>query len=79
MFPVEATDLKQRLVRLLRLYFADNVKARRLRPDGRYERVREGSERISVQEKLMEEAVERTERASNIERMEIRPRKPLRE
>ena len=38
-FPVEQPDLKQRVIDILKLTLADNVKARELLPDGSYRRV----------------------------------------
>ena len=39
LFPVEAEDLKERLIHILDVLLADNVKARILNPDGLYTRV----------------------------------------
>jgi len=62
-FPIEQPDLKRRLIEeILAISLADNVKARRLLPDGRWERVvpEPGQPRIRSQEKFLELA----ERAS---------------
>lgn len=57
MFPVERADHKARVVHTLRAMFKDNVKARRLTPDGTYQRVvpQHGEERFRVQQVLAEE------------------------
>lgn len=54
--PVEAPELKKHLKEeVLDVYLRDNVKARRLLPDGTYERVRpiEGAEQVDTQAHLM--------------------------
>jgi polyphosphate kinase len=54
--PVEAAELKKHLKEdVLDIYLRDNVKARRLLPDGTYERVRplEGDELVDAQARLM--------------------------
>ena len=60
LIPIEHPGSKRRLIRILDTYFRDNVKARRLLPDGTYEAVREGSQKGSVrsQELLYQEACE---------------------
>ena len=57
-FPVEKPDLKQRLIEMLNIYLADNVKARELLPDGSYRRVptRPEEARVRSQEKFLEMA-----------------------
>lgn len=59
-FPVSAPPLRRRLLDILKGYFADNVKARRLLPDGTYEPVPREGPRFRAQEKLYEAAVEAT-------------------
>lgn len=55
--PVDDPALKQRLIQILETYFEDNVKARVLRPDGTYVRVRpRGRRRRRAQELLYAEA-----------------------
>ena len=39
-FPIEQPDLKQRVIEILKVTLADNVKARELLPDGTYRRVK---------------------------------------
>jgi polyphosphate kinase len=57
-FPVRSAALIRRLSGILETYFADNVKARRLLPDGTYERVRGKGAPVRAQEKLYLGAVE---------------------
>lgn len=56
LFPVQDARIRRALVRdILEVHLHDNVKARRLLPDGNYERVgrREGEERLDSQEWLL--------------------------
>lgn len=55
-FPIEQPDLKQRLTDMLMISLADNVKARKLKPDGSYERVTAaaGQPRARSQERFLE-------------------------
>jgi polyphosphate kinase len=57
MFPVTDPALRARLKSALDIYFADNVKAWRLRQDGSYERVTGKGPRLRAQEKLFDDAV----------------------
>jgi polyphosphate kinase len=60
MFPIDDADLKHRVVQdILALRLRDNVKARELRPDGRYQRVpvRRGQKRVDSQSIFMERAL----------------------
>jgi polyphosphate kinase len=57
LFPVRDAALRQRLLRLLEVYFADNVQARELLPDGKYQAVPQKGERIRAQERFYEDAV----------------------
>ena len=54
-FPVEDPALKERIVvEILGTMLADNQRSWILRPDGRYERIRAGSERaVSAQSELL--------------------------
>ena len=58
MFPVEDAELKAKVLYALRAAFRDNVKSRRLRPDGSYVRVRpaKGEPPFRVQQHLQAEA-----------------------
>jgi polyphosphate kinase len=58
LFPVKAPALVRRLIGILEGYFADNVKASRLLPDGRYERVPRSGAPFRAQEQFYLEAVE---------------------
>lgn len=53
--PIEQPDAKERLNRLLEMYWRDNCKARRLLSDGTYERVGCQGEAFNVQEALIAE------------------------
>jgi polyphosphate kinase len=57
-FPITAPNLRRRLIEILETCFADNVKARQLRPDGTYEKVPSGRPAIRAQEHFYHDAVE---------------------
>jgi polyphosphate kinase len=57
LFPVRDAALRQRLLRILEVYFADNVQARELLPAGKYQAVPQKGERIRAQERFYEDAV----------------------
>lgn len=58
LFPVEDEELKERLLHILDVQLADNVKAQYLRPDGSYgKRDRRGRAPVNSQEVFCEEAV----------------------
>jgi polyphosphate kinase len=63
LFPVLDAGLRRRILHWLEIFFSDNVKARRLLPDGSYERVEGTGERVRAQEALYREAVEAVESA----------------
>ena len=65
MFPVEDVEAKARVIYALRAMFRDNVKARRLQPDGSYMRVTPAAEEapFRVQEHLQADARDRASRA----------------
>jgi polyphosphate kinase len=65
LFPVEAPDCRLRVLAALDAMFQDNVKARRLMPDGTYKRRRpgKGEEPFRVQAHLYREAERALERA----------------
>ena len=71
-FPVTAEALRARLIGALETYFADNVKARRLRPDGAWVPVRRRGNPVRAQQKLYEEAVEAA-RAADQAPLQFRP------
>lgn len=58
LFPVTDNRLRRRLVHILEVFFRDNVKARRILPDGRYERVLRDGEPVRAQETFYREAIE---------------------
>jgi polyphosphate kinase len=58
LFPVQQESLKKRLYESLGTYFADNVKARRLLPDGQYEPVPRHGKAVRAQEQFYLDAVE---------------------
>ncbi len=58
LFPIIDRNLRRRVIDILDTFFADNVKARRLRSDGTYEPVVRSGPKIRSQEKLYREAVE---------------------
>ena len=64
--PVEDQVCRRNLITILRTTLADNVKARRLLPDGRYEPVRgsSSSEPVRSQEALYRRSTEAIEDAS---------------
>ena len=49
-FPIEQPDLKQRVIDILKMTLADNVKARELLPDGTYRRVKPAEGRAGAAE-----------------------------
>jgi polyphosphate kinase len=65
-FPIEQPDLKQRVIDILKVALADNVKARELMPDGTYRRVKpaEGAAPLRSQQRFMEMASEAGTRAA---------------
>ena len=62
LIPVKDEKLKTRLGDILSLYFRDNVKARELRADGTWRRVKKRGRKVRSQQALHEEAVRRSER-----------------
>ncbi len=63
LFPVVAPPLQRRLIEILRIYFADNVKAWELLPDGTYRRVPRGDPPLRAQEYFYRQAVEAVQAA----------------
>ena len=69
MFPVESAQLKKRVLHeIIPTFLKDNVKARRMKPDGRYERVRpEGDEKpFRSQEELLRLTLEQATAKSTL-------------
>lgn len=58
LFPIQQPDLERRLIQVLNTFFADNVKARRLLPDGRYVPVPAHGQAVRAQEQFYHESVE---------------------
>jgi polyphosphate kinase len=58
LFPVRDGAIRQRLKRMLDVCFADNVKARELRPDGTYQAIPRAGDSVRAQERFYEDAVE---------------------
>lgn len=56
-FPVQSAELRARLLHILDVFFADNVKAWTLQSDGEYQRVRTDGPPIRAQEVFYREAV----------------------
>jgi polyphosphate kinase len=67
LFPVIDPNLRRRLIKIMETYFADNVKARRLLPDGVYERITRKGVKIRAQQKFYQEAVGAVREASHAE------------
>jgi polyphosphate kinase len=57
LFPIRDAAIRQRLIRILDVYFMDNVKACELLPDGKYRAVPQNGAPIRAQERLYEDAV----------------------
>jgi len=66
-FPVTAPNLRRRLIDLLKVFFADNVKARQLLPDGTYQKVARKGAAVRAQEHFYDEAVEAVHAAQHTE------------
>ncbi len=73
--PVEDPSAKQKLLGILKVHLQDNVKARRLTPDGVYEPVKAGSksERIHSQDVLYRRAAEALQEARSATTMTFEP------
>jgi polyphosphate kinase len=73
LFPVTEPALRRRLVAILETCLADTVKARRLLPDGTYERVKAGGPPVRAQEKFHRDAVEAARNAARTRPTRFRP------
>jgi polyphosphate kinase len=74
MFPILRPELRDRVVDMLEEQFADNQRARRLKPDGSYERVSPGkAEPVRVQEGLYRRAVAEAERVRSVTPVRFAP------
>jgi polyphosphate kinase len=72
LFPIVAPELVRRLIAMLKVFFHDNVKARRLLSDGTYEMVPPGEPRVRAQERFYREALEAVRNAEHSE-LRFRP------
>lgn len=72
LFPISDAALRRRLIDVLDTFFADNVKVRRLLPDGTYHRPVRKGRRVRAQEKLHQDAVDAV-RLSDQACVEFRP------
>ncbi len=75
--PVEDAKCRDRLIDILGTYFQDNVKARRLLPDGSYARVEPaGRKRVRAQEALYKQASEVSKAAAKVRTRDFEPARP---
>jgi len=74
LFPVIDKGLRRRLIGILKVFFADNVKARVLMPDGQWRPVPRKGRRVRAQEKLYKDAVKAV-RAAEQTAMQFQPLK----
>jgi polyphosphate kinase len=75
LFPVESKETRQKVLSALEAMFQDNVKARRLQPDGSYKRRRpaKGEEALRAQIQLYREAQRALERARVVSGVTLEP------
>ena len=75
LFPVDAPGPKQKVIAALRLFFADNARARKLNKGGRYSRkkLKRGAEPVRCQVMLHELAVQEAEKARAAVPTEFQP------
>ncbi len=66
LFPIRAAAIKARLINILKTFFADNVKAWQLLPDGTYKRMSHHGKKIRAQEKFYQDAVNAASAARHI-------------
>jgi polyphosphate kinase len=76
LIPILDEDCKQRVIKVLELCLADNVKARYILPDGGYEPVSTASQRVRSQEELQRLSTEAAESAVERKRMMFVPQAP---
>lgn len=68
MFPVEDEILKDRVIHILEVEFADNVKAHILQPDGTYEKIdKRGKILVNSQEQFCQEAIQAAQAVSRMD------------
>jgi polyphosphate kinase len=74
MVPILQQNLKERIIGILRAQMEDNQKARMLKKDGSYERLRAGrAEPLRVQEYLYQRSLEEQERIRSLTPMRFEP------
>jgi len=74
LIPVENTAARQRLTKILEMYFRDNVKARSMKPDGSFERLQPAdSPPLAAQQTLYEEAAEQVRQAQQSQPTALEP------
>jgi polyphosphate kinase len=66
LFPVRDAAMKTRLMDILKTFFADNVKAWQLLPDGAYKRISPHGSKIRAQEKFFRDAVNAASEARHV-------------
>jgi polyphosphate kinase len=71
--PVEDAGARAKLMTILKTHFQDNVKARRLMPDGRYEPVKSSGVAVRSQEVLYNKAVQTVDEAAHAARTMFEP------
>ncbi|MGW8255872.1 MAG: polyphosphate kinase 1 [Thermoguttaceae bacterium] len=67
LFPVIDVNIRRRLIKILDTFFADNVKARRLLPDGTYQPVPQTGGNVRAQQKFYQQALRAVREASQVE------------
>ncbi len=67
LFPVIDPNLRRRLIKILETFFVDNIKARRLLPDGSYETIARKGAKIRAQQKFYQEALAAVREAAHAE------------
>jgi len=78
MFPILDANLKKRLIDVLNTFFADNVKARRLLPDGSYVPLEASEPRVRAQARYYKNAVDAVQLAEQTA-LQFRPLKSPKE
>jgi len=76
--PVEDSECKQKLIDILHICFADNVKAHELGPDGRYRHLKpEGRPAVRCQLRFHEMALDANRRVTQRRRTVFQPHRPV--
>ena len=76
--PVEPPECRQRLIRILKMHFSDNVKGRELQPDGSYRMppMKKKGRRVQSQQVLHGEVEEASRKARQLETTVFEPHLP---